>query len=241
MANEFAFELDVETVPEAEVAVVASLCTQLSGADEKSVVAVAQEVMTPKLWEAVEPYGISDLNGAVLQSEATNMEMGPAEESSKPKASRTVEAYGISDLNGAVSQSEATNMEMGPDEESLKPKASGTVFYWKEPSRGAKRRAKLAAAAKTAAASSKDHALAAQIFVPETSHENPIQFMRGTSHSDTDDDSGDSHLPDLSDISHSDAQIAGPEGSASAEASVAPPPAAAVLQEPQDVMGDASC
>ena len=83
--------------------------------------------------------------------------------------------------------------------------------------------------------------MADQIFVPETSHENPIQFMRGTSHSDTDDDSGDSHLPDLSAVSHSDAQIAGPEGSASAEASVAPPPAAAVLQEPQDVMGDASC
>ena len=94
------------------------------------------------------PYGISDVNGAVLQSEATNVEMELAEGISKPKASRTVEAYGISDLNGAVSQSEATNMEMGPDEESLKPKASGTVFYWKEPSRGAKRRAKLAAAAK---------------------------------------------------------------------------------------------
>ena len=35
MADEFAFELDVEAATEAEVAVVASLRAQLSGADEK--------------------------------------------------------------------------------------------------------------------------------------------------------------------------------------------------------------
>ena len=131
-------------------------------------------------------------------------------------------------------------MEMGLNEERSKPKAAGTVFYWKEPSRGAKRRAKAAAAAKTAAASSKDLDSAAQVFVSETRHEHMIQFMRGTSHSDTDDDSGVSDLPDLSDMSHFDAQVAKPEESARAEASVSPLPAAAVLQELQDVPGDAS-
>ena len=136
--------------------------------------------------------------------------------------------------------SEAAKVEMGLSEERSKPKAAGTVFYWKEPSRGAKRRAKAAAAAKTAAVLPNDFDLAAQVFVSETRHGNMIQFMRGTSHSDTDDDSGDSHLPDLSHISHFDAQVAEPEGSTRAEASVALPPAAAVLQELQDVPGDAS-
>ena len=115
-----------------------------------------------------------------------------------------------------------------------------TCIFWKEPSRGAKRRAKAAAAAKTAAVSPNDLDLAAQVLVSEARHENMIQFMRGTSHSDTDDDSDDNDLPDFSDIPHSDAQSAQPEGSATAEAPLAQPPTAAAPQEPQDVPDDAS-
>jgi len=72
-----------------------------------------------------------------------------------------------------------------------------TCIFWKEPSRGAKRRAKAAAAAKTAAVSPNDLDLPAQVLVSETRHENMIQFMRGTSHSDTDDDSDDNDLQDV--------------------------------------------
>ena len=98
-----------------------------------------------------------------------------------------------------------------------------TCFFWKEPSRGAKRRAKAAAAAKTAAVSPNDLDLAAQVLVSEARHENMIQFMRGTSHSDTDDDSDDNDLPDLSDILHSHTQSAQPQASAAAEAPLAQP------------------
>ena len=120
-----------------------------------------------------------------------------------------------------------------------KPKAAGTVLYRKEPSRGAKRRAKAAAAAKTGAVVPNDLDLAAQVFVSATRHENMIQFMRGTSHSETDDDSDDNDLPDLLDMPHLDAQNAEPEASARGEASFAPPPTAAAPQELQDVPDDA--
>ena len=121
-----------------------------------------------------------------------------------------------------------------------KPKAAGTVIFWKEPSRGAKRRAKAAAAAKTAAVSPNDLDLAAQVLVSETRHEKMIQVMRGISDSDKDDDSDDNDLPDFSDLPQSDAQGAQPEVSATAEAPFAQPPTAAAPQEPQDVPDDAS-
>ena len=170
-----------------------------------------------------------------VAKEKDKFELDTYVEAMTPKLQEAAKA-----LLPCLRHSEAAKVEMGLSEERSKPKAAGTVFYWKEPSRGAKRRAKAAAAAKTAAASSKDLDSAAQVFVSETRHENMIQFMRGTSHSDTDDDSGDSNLPDLSDMSHFDAQVAKPEESARAEASVSPLPAAAVLQELQDVPGDAS-
>ena len=129
-----------------------------------------------------------------------------------PDSMQRPSPLGGSSGSGSGSLLPTQGTQTAPVDES-KPKAAGTVsdtstyvldyenkttcLYWKEPSRGAKRRAKAAAAAKTGAVVPNDLDLAAQVFVSATRHENMIQFMRGTSHSETDDDSDDNDLPDL--------------------------------------------
>ena len=87
-----------------------------------------------------------------------------------------------------------------------RPKAAGTVLFWKEPSRGAKRRAKAAAAAKTAAVSPHVPILPAPNLMSGVLAENRTQSIRGTSYSDEDADSDDKDLPDLSGVPPSDVQ-----------------------------------
>ena len=61
-----------------------------------------------------------------------------------------------------------------------RPKVAGTVLFWKEPSPGAKRRAKAAAAAKAAAVSAQAPILASRNLMSEAPPQSMIQLMLGT-------------------------------------------------------------
>ena len=64
--------------------------------------------------------------------------------------------------------------------------------------------------------------------------------VRGCSYSDEDDESDDSHLPDIADFPQVDAQDAQPEVSAVVEAPFAEPLTTAASHDLQDVHNDAS-